>query len=132
VYASDHVFFVAFGRKRLSRYQSRISVRRIGRQRVRLVHFAGFVLVEQGGHQLRRFSIDCVTQQRLDVRPVRVRIHRARYQGAVQRHVHPGKQFVKEIIELLTGPTVSAASRSSPLIRVIFALTHRKLLAKSR
>jgi hypothetical protein len=28
----------------------------------RLVHFAGFVLVEQGGRQLRRFRIDAVTQ----------------------------------------------------------------------
>jgi hypothetical protein len=99
VYASDHVYFVAFGRKHLSRGQSRISVRRIGRQRVRLVHFAGFVLAEQGGRQLRRFRIDAVTQQRLDVRPVRVRIHRACYQGAVQRHVHLGKQAVMEITD---------------------------------
>jgi hypothetical protein len=126
VYAFYHVYFVAFGRKSLSRGQSRISVRRIGRQWVRLIHFAGFVLVEQGGRQLRRFRIGSVTQQRLDVR---VRIHQARYQGAVQRHVHLGKQAVKEIID---GPAVSTVSRSSPLFRVIFALTHRKLFAKSR
>jgi hypothetical protein len=66
--------------------------------RISLVFFAGFILVEKGGRQFRRFIIVYVTQQHLDVRPVSVRIYRTRNQGAIQRHIHLGKQAMKEII----------------------------------
>jgi hypothetical protein len=62
VNAAHHVDFVTSGRKSLSYCQARISVRRVCRQRIRLVHFTGFVLVKQGGSQLRRFRIHLVTQ----------------------------------------------------------------------